>query len=315
LRPCSAALQAFLEGPAREAILIDLYTVRLVTGETFRWSGGNQPVSVPAAGFPANSINAGAGWLFELGPGFGRSTVTTKIGVEASELDVQVYSGGDVVGAYSLAEIARAGLLDGATVELDKLFAPPIAGSSALDTSLGVIVWFRGRVADVEIGRSVVRVKVKGVLDRLSTTQFPRRLYASSCSHVFGAPMCGYNRVAGTNALGEATGWGAVDIAALAGSTQSVIISAYVPALDPSPYIEGTITSLSGGNTGVFRTIRYHDLGYVYAALPFVAPVVAGDVFQILPGCSHSTAMCEQVFDNIDRYGGFPDIPPPEGAI
>ena len=190
----------------------------------------------------------------------------------------------------------RFGLFDGATVELDKLFAPAAAG---LDTSLGVLVWFRGKVADAEIGRSVVRLKVKGVLDRLSTTQFPRRLYASSCSHVFGAPMCGYDRVAGANALGEPTGWGAVTIAALAGSTPSVIISSYVPAVMPSPYNEGTITALTGGNAGIARTIRYHEAGYVYAAQPFLVPIAAGDTFVILPGCSHSASMCEEVFNNL----------------
>ena len=54
MRPCSAALKAFLEGPAREAYQVDLYTVRLVTGETFRWTAGNNEVTVPAAGLSGN---------------------------------------------------------------------------------------------------------------------------------------------------------------------------------------------------------------------------------------------------------------------
>jgi hypothetical protein len=313
MRPCSPALRDFLEGPARETIQIDLYTIKLVTGEVFRWTAGNTEVFVAAGGFPAISINSGAGQTFLLGPGFGRSLVTTKLGVEASELDVSIHPN-DSGSYYSVADMVRAGLLDGATVELDRLFVPAGLGPS-LDTSLGVIVWFRGRVAECESGRSLIRLKVKGVLDRLSTTQFPRRLYASSCSHVFGAPMCGYNRLTGVNASGVATGWGANNISALPGSTRSVVIASFVPTLVPSPYNEGTIFGLSGANNGAIRTIRYHDAGYVYASTPFLSTVAVGDVFQIFPGCSHSDAMCADVFNNLARFGGFPHIPPPESSI
>jgi hypothetical protein len=313
VRPCSAALKAFLEGPAREAVQIDLYTLVLVTGEVFRWSAGNSELVVPAAGFPDISINAGTTCRFLLGPGFGRSMITAKLGVEASDLDVTVYPTGDDGAWYSIAEMVRLGLLDGATVELDKLFAT--VSGSGLDTSMGVLVWFRGRVADAEVGRSEVKLKAKSVLNRLSTTQFPRRLYASSCSHVFGAPMCGYDRVAGLNALGEATGWGAVTITALAGSSRTQILASYVPALTPSPYIEGTVTGVTGVNAGAARTIRWNQDGIVYVVHPFLAVPAAGDTFTLLPGCSHSAEMCADYYNNIGRYGGFSHIPPPESAI
>lgn len=315
MRPCSAALKSFLEGNAREAVQIDLYTFSLIGGTVFRWSGGNAPLTVPAAGFPSASINAGANRTFALGPSFGRSKVTTKIGIDPSELDIAVYSSGAVSGGYTFAQMAHLGLLDGATVELDRFFAPASTSGIALDTSLGCLVWFRGKVADIEIGRSVVTVKVKSPLNRLATTQFPARLYASTCSHVFGAPMCGYDRVAGKNGAGASTGWGQQSITALAGSVQSAIHASYVPGTTPSPYIEGTITGLTGANAGASRTIDNHAAGVVYFAKPFLSPVSVGDTFQLLPGCSHNSDYCDTVLNNLARFGGFPNIPPPEAAI
>ncbi|MGD9613845.1 MAG: DUF2163 domain-containing protein [Alphaproteobacteria bacterium] len=319
MKLCSAALKTFLEGPDTDrAVTIDLYTIRLVTGEEFRWSAGNASLTVPSAGFPADSpLNAGAGRTFVLGPGFDRSTVATKVGLEPATLDLAIYAKStDTVGTLTLAQAIGKGLFDGAMVELDRFFAPgPPIGSSAIDTSLGCLVWFYGRVAEIEVGRSAIRVTVKSLINLLEITQFPRRVFGANCTHVFGAPMCGYNRVAGTNALGAATGWGEQTITATAGSTQSQINSVYVPALSPSPYIEGTIIGATGANTGFRRTISAHASGTAHVKPEFIFPVAVGDTFDILPGCNHTTDMCDGVLQNIGRYGGYKWIPQPEAAI
>src|SRR3954447_4780917 len=197
---------------------LHLYTFALVTGEVFRYTSGNAPLIVPATGFPSGSINAGANYLFALGPRFGRSKVTTKIGIEPTELDIDVFAGSDdLIGTMPFAEAARVGLFDGATVELDRFFAPSqAAGSGTLDTGLGVLLWFYGRVAECDVGRSRIAIKVKSLLNLLAVQQIPRRLYQASCNHVFGDTMCGYDRVLGTNAAGVSTGIGAATIVAFA---------------------------------------------------------------------------------------------------
>jgi hypothetical protein len=232
MRPCSAALTAFLDGSNYESVQIDLYTFALATGEVFRYTSGNAPLTVPAAGFPSGSINAGAERSFALGPRFGRSKITTKIGVEPTELEIDVFAGpGDLIGTTSFAEAVRVGLFDGATVELDRFFAPPqAAGSGSLDTSLGVLLWFHGRVAECEVGRSRIAIRVKSLMNLLAVQQMPRRLYQASCNHVFGDAMCGYDRVLGKHAAGVSTGIGAVTIAALAGSTQAQIATSFSPS-------------------------------------------------------------------------------------
>jgi hypothetical protein len=314
MRPCSAALAAFL--PASDsAVIADLYTFALVGGEVLRWSGFTTALTVPASGFPAGSINAGAERSFTLGPRFGRSKVTTRIGIEPTELNIEIYAGADdLVGSLPFGEAVRLGLFDGATVELDRLFAPPQpSGSGALDTSLGVLLWFYGRVAECEVGRSTIAVRVKSLLNLLAVQQMPRRLYQASCGHVFGDAMCGYDRSAGENAAGAPTGVGGVTIGAQSGSTQAQIVTTFSPS-PATAYDQGTMTCLTGANTGASRTISSLAGGVVYQLQPWLSPVAVGDTFQLLPGCDHTTTSCDSTFQNLARFGGFPYIPPPEAA-
>jgi hypothetical protein len=315
MRPCSAAMTAFLHGANYEAVQIDLYTFALTTGEVFRYTSGNAPLTVPAAGFPSGSVNVGIERSFALGPRFGRSKIMTKIGVEPTELEIDVLAGAnDLVGTMTFAEAVRVGLFDGATVELDRFFAPPqAAGSRPLDTGLGCLLWFYGRVAECEIGRSRTTIRVKSLINLLSVQQMPRRLYQASCNHVFGDVMCGYDRVLGKNSAGALTGIGAITVPALPGSTQAQITTSFSPS-PATAYDEGTITALSGANSGATRTIAALTGGVVRLLKPWLSPVSISDMFQLLPGCDHTTQTCHTVLQNIARYGGFPYVPPPESA-
>jgi hypothetical protein len=315
MRPCSAAMAAFLNGANYEAVQTDLYTFALTTGEVFRYTSGNALLAVPAAGFPSGSINVGAERSFALGPRFGRSKITTKIGIEPTELEIDVLAGpDDFMGTTTFAEAARVGIFDGATVELDRFFAPPqAAGSGPLDTSLGCLLWFYGRVAECEIGRSRITIRVKSLINLLAMQQVPRRLYQASCNHVFGDVMCGYDRALGKNSVGALTGIGATTVTALPGSNQAQIATSFAPS-PATAYDEGTITALSGANSGATRTIAALTSGVVRLLKPWLSPVSVSDTFQLLPGCDHTTQTCQTVLQNIVRYGGFPYVPPPESA-
>lgn len=316
MRPCSPALADFLNNAANlDVVQVDLYTFALTSGEVLRYAGGDTALTVPGAGFPAGSLNAGAARTFTLGPRFGRSKTIVKIGVEPSELDLDVLAGSDdLIGAFPFAEAVRLGLFDGATVELDRLFAPPPSpGGATLDTSLGTLLWFHGRIADADGGRSKIWFKVKSLMNLLAVQQMPRRLYGASCTHVFGDAMCGYDRSAGKNAAGTATGNGAATVAAAAGTTQGLISCAGPVA---SIYNQGTVTGAAGGNAGYSRTIAHLGNGSQIGLFkPFLFPIAIGDTFTVLPGCDHTVAACNGLFNNLARYGGFPYIPPPELAL
>lgn len=315
MRPCSTALAAYLA--ANDSVVIaDLYTFALASGETLRYSGWTSALSIPGTAFPSGSLNYNSASYtdFLLGPRFGRSKASVKIGVAPAELDIDVLAGAnDLVGTFPFADAVRTGLFDGATVELDRFFAPPpTAGSGALDMSLGCLLWFYGRVADCDIGRSKVSLKVKSLMNLLALQQMPRRLYSAACSHIFGDAMCGYNRVAGQNALGAATGVGQITVTAAAGTTQSLIVAS---GAVPSGYIQGTITGATGQNAGYSRGVANVVSPDIAVLKAFLFPIAAGDTFTVLPGCDHTTPTCNGTFNNLLRFGGFPSIPPPEFAF
>ena len=318
MRPCTPALSAFFAGANYDAIIIDLYTFALTSGETLRYAAGSTALALPASCFAdPNSLNYGAQQNFALGPRFGRSKISTKIGVEPAELEIDVLAGAtDLVGTFPFAEAVRVGVFDGATVELDRFFAPPqTGGSGALSTSLGCLTWFYGRVAECDIGRSQVSIKVKSLMNLLATQQMPRRLYQASCNFVFGDAMCGYNRVTGTAGSGTTGGPGQVTVTAAAGSSQGGLVLA---ATLSTNYIEGTITGATGQNTGYSRTVQGIGAGGTTLGLfkPWLYPVAAGDTFTVLAGCDHTTGSggCAGR-NNLARFGGFPYIPPPEAAF
>jgi uncharacterized phage protein (TIGR02218 family) len=306
MRPCSAALADYLA--AHDTFIVaDLYTVALPSGEILRYSGWTTPLRIPGTLFPPGSLNYNALDYtdFSFGPRFGRSKVATKIGVQPAELDIEILAGvDDRIGTVSFADAIRFGLFDGATIELDRLFAPPQPDAhGGLDTSLGAIIWFYGRVAETDVGRSKIQIKVKSLMNLLAIQQMPRRLYQAACTHAFGDAMCGFDR----STLAQT-------VAALSGSTQSEIHT----SLAPSPatlFDQGTMIGLTGQNAGLTRTIRQMIAGVAYQHRTWLYPVATGDTFRFLPGCDHTTATCQGTFDNLARYGGFPYIPPPETAV
>jgi uncharacterized phage protein (TIGR02218 family) len=306
MRPCSAALADYLA--AHDTFIVaDLYTFALSTGEILRYSGWTTSLRIPGTLFPSGSLNYNTLDYtdFTLGPRFGRSKVATRIGVQPTELDIEILAGAaDQIGTVSFADAVRLGLFDGATVELDRLIAPPQPNAhGALDTSLGAIIWFHGRVADTDVGRSKIQMKVKSLMNLLAIQQMPRRLYQAACTHAFGDSMCGFDRTS----LAQTA-------AALSGSTQSEIHT----SLAPSPatlFDQGTMLGLTGPNAGLTRTIRQMIGGVAYQHRAWLYPVATGDTFQFLPGCDHTTATCLDTFNNLARYGGFPYIPPPETAV
>jgi uncharacterized phage protein (TIGR02218 family) len=143
----------------------------------------------------------------------------------------------------------------------------------------------------------------------------PRRLYGAGCTHIFGDAMCGYNRTLGQNALGASTGYGQITVTAATGSNQAVIVCT---GAVPTSYTEGTITGATGANARYSRTvasagvIAANTIGLFKA---WLFPVEIGDTFTVLPGCDHTSSTCNNTFNNLLRFGGFPYIPPPEYAV
>ncbi|HEX3884739.1 MAG TPA: DUF2163 domain-containing protein [Stellaceae bacterium] len=322
MRPATTALQNYVASADTAALtaIVDLYTIQLLGGATIRVTSWDMALTIPATNFPGSPFNfANSGLVtFNLGPKFGRSKVSTKVGVDPTEVDITIFAGPDDVlpnSNLSWQEALLMGQFDGATVELDRFFMP--AGSDGfagpVSTTLGAIVWFYGLVADVDSGRSTLNIKVKSLLNLVARQQLPRRLFQSGCNHIFGDAMCGYNRVLGKNAAGASTGAGAITVTAITGSSPTDIVMGSGVA---SFFAFGTAIGLTGANAGIARGIISVGIPTIVGlALAFPNNITPGDTFQLLPGCDHNvTGTCQTTFNNLPQFGGDPFIPPPELA-
>ena len=283
MKSASAALIALLNSNEQFS-MADLYIFTLVGGSILRYSGAPTALS-------AN------GQVFALGPKFERSKTKVVIGVQVDELEVKVYpEPTDLIGNLPFLEAAWQGQLDGALLQLERAFMPAYG-----DTSPGTVVLFAGRVSDIDCSRTGIDMKCRSHLELLNI-QMPRRLWQASCTHVFGGPMCQFDR-AGL----------ALTFPAGPGSTQTAITNA---PDSTTPFALGTITGVTGANAGCSRTVaEFVSGGTVTVTLAFLSGVATGDQFQLLPGCDHTIGTCANVFNNAQNFGGFPYIPIPETAV
>jgi uncharacterized phage protein (TIGR02218 family) len=287
MKPASTALVALLAS-SKQFIMADLYTFTLAGslagGSVLRYSAA--PTAVSANGH-----------TFALGPKFERSKTKVVIGTQVDELEVRVYpEPTDLIGALPFLEAAWQGQLDGALLQLDRAFMPAYG-----DTTPGTVVLFTGRISDIDCSRTGIDMKCRSHLELLNI-QMPRRLWQASCTHVFGGPMCQFDRASL-----------ALSFSADTGSTRTVITNA--PS-SVTPFNLGTITGVTGANAGYSRTVAaYVSGGTVTVKLAFLFSVAPGDQFQLLPGCDRTTATCTNIFNNAANFGGFPYIPTPETAV
>jgi uncharacterized phage protein (TIGR02218 family) len=314
MRPCSAAVRAFLDGwgPRTRAAVCDLYTFTWISGEVFRFASWQQSVAAPAPETDGPLITFPRDVVID------RGKTTTQVGVTVDVMDVHLYTTeADLIangGTISWQDALRQGLFDGAYCEMWRCFMSPPG------TVIGTIVWFEGHVGDVEIGRTRCTLHVKSLLNLLKA-QMPKRLFQSSCTFVFGDPQCGFDRdvdgPAGPSGGGPAY---ATTVTVDGGTTQSQL---HVTGLAPDPatiFNQGTAVGVTGANAGYKRTIVSLRSEIAYLLYPWVFPVVEGDTFRFLPGCPHTLDACLGTFHNVQadgsaRDGGWPFIPPPETAI
>jgi uncharacterized phage protein (TIGR02218 family) len=284
MKAASPALIALLSS-STQFVVADLYTFTLVGGNVLRYSAA--PTAIVANGF-----------TFSVGPKFERSKTSTVIGTQVDELDIKVYpETTDQIGETPWLQAAWQGQLDGALLQLDRAFMPSYG-----DTSPGTVVLFAGRISDIDCSRTGIDMKCRSHLELLNI-QMPRRLWQSSCTHVFGDAMCQFNRTTLQ-----------ASFACLSGSTETQILST-INATPAGLYIQGTIFGLTGANAGDGRTVAGMSSGNVSVRLAFLSPPMVGDQFQLLPGCDRSITTCTNVFNNAIHFGGMPYIPTPETAV
>src|SRR6185437_11643550 len=150
MKPASTALQNLLAN--RQFLAADLYTFTLIGGTALRYCSGDR------------DITAGGHLFTAQGPRIDRKDNKAKchwkIGVEVDTLlfDVMPQAMDMVNGLPFLAACVQ-GAFDGAELQLERAFMATYG-----DTSVGTVIMFVGRVAEIDLGRAVATFSISSHL-------------------------------------------------------------------------------------------------------------------------------------------------------
>lgn len=285
MRAASDKLIALLD--ANQFITADLYTITTIQGDVIR-----------ATSYDFDLIVEGYTY-FSSGEIIQREGISLSIGIEVDNLSITINAlDENTIGGIPIVQAFHNGQMDGARFKLERIF---MDASTPTDTSAGTIKLFEGRIIEPEFDRNTIQASVASDLDELNV-QMPRNLYQPSCSNTLFDHACGLNR---ENYALETT--------IAAGSTASRILC---DINQPQGWFtQGVIEFLEGGNKGLKRTIRLHELDVLLLTLPLLENPEVGQRIKIYPGCDKRPETCQNRFNNFSRFRGAPFIPIPETSV
>ncbi|MEJ5205079.1 DUF2163 domain-containing protein [Acinetobacter junii] len=285
MRAASEKLIALLD--ANQFVMADLYTITTVQNDVYRYTNYDFDLIVGGELYRSD------------GPIISQDGITLSLGVEVDNLSITIdVTDEETFESLRIVQAFYNGQMDGARFKLERIF---IDASTPTDTSAGTIKLFEGRIIEPEFDRNTIQASVASDLDELNV-QMPRNLYQPSCSNTLFDHACGLNR---ENYALETT--------IAAGSTASRILC---DINQPQGWFtQGVIEFLEGGNKGLKRTIRLHELDVLLLTLPLLEYPEVGQRIKVYPGCDKRLETCQNRFNNFARFRGAPFIPIPETSV
>lgn len=293
-------------------VLCDLFEIAMANGAVLRLSTHHVPVYF----VETNSVFQPAVVR--------RAQLRVKTGLEVDAVDLMLGDLSLAVGTVSATDAFRLSYFDGAAVRVWSALcmevgemelsgaatwagAPwaSLAGGNAAnlgaENSVAVyMLQFVGRVADAEADHESIKLRVVSSIEQLNI-QMPRHLYQPACQHTLYDGGCGVSRLSFAQA-GTIT----------AASTRSTLATSL--SQDNGYYDLGTVAFNSGMNAGLTRSIKSYVGGVVVVNNEFPFAPSIGDAFTVHPGCDKRSSTCQNKFNNLSRFRGFPYVPTPETA-
>lgn len=291
MKPASSALISYINTVRATGDVVlkmaDVFTFTLASGVVLRYTNVDVTVTYNGNAYAANSVRV-SGLKYK-----------ASIGLEVDQQQITVSAlATDTIGAgASFLQALRDGSFDGALVERDRVFFSDDIGG----TVIGGVTLFKGRLGKIEkIGRTSATITVNSDLVLLDH-DMPRNIYQPTCLHTLYDSGCALSRSSfSTN--------GTVG----PGSTASVINWAGAA----NNFRQGTLTFTSGVNDGVSVTVGSVNPGTsVMLIYPLEAVPSPGDTFTVAFGCDHTPSTCQNKFNNLVNFRGFPFVPPPQMAV
>lgn len=297
MKTASPALIAHLTSGRKQFLIADLYTFTLANGVLLRYATAD-PYPTPNAGklvVGADSFDA-ASIIIE------RSTIKWEVGVKVDSLRLTVHAKPEhLLNGTSWLQACRQGSLDGAQLRLERLFMPTFG-----DTSLGTVILFTGRIAELTVGRTSAEIMVNSDLELLNVS-VPRDVFQPGCVNTLFDSACGLSKAAFAQ-LGTVTQLsGNLDIFCNLGQQSDY-------------YSLGTVTFLTGTLAGISATVKKSQPNYLALMGPMVGIPAVGDTFNAYPGCPKTRAACAGIpglafFNNLAHFRGFPYVPDPTAIL
>lgn len=161
---------------------------------------------------------------------------------------------------------------------------------------------FRGSLGEIRRAGGAFHAELRGLSEALNRPL--GRIYQKPCTAVLGDMACGIDLTT--------PGYGvAVPVLSLAAPDKVVI--APQPGFEAGWFQHGRLVVHSGAAAGLGAPIKRDEPGPAGRSITLWtvlrAPVVAGDVVQLLAGCDKRFDTCRFKFDNALNFQGFPDIP------
>ena len=276
----------------------DCYTFTLIDGVTvLRYTSFDQTLKINGQWYTAHEVQ------------IARSNMswTNDLSVDSLQLTAFPIAGAAIKGLPFL-EAIRCGMLDGATVALDKAFL-----TACGKRVVGSVNIFFGNVGEIQAGRTSAVIPVNSLLELLDT-QAPIRVYQPACVRQLYDAACTVIRANYTATGTVAANKGAGD------PSLSVIPVTFTGSPHQGSgvvdyYSLGIISFTSGANSGFTRSISAWDGSTVtvYEPLPFTPAI--GDTITLQAGCDKTLTTCQNKFNNGDNFMGQPFIPVAETAL
>ena len=278
----------------------DLYTFTLATGLVLRYANCNFDVIIGSDTFLC--ARSAGGVVIDEDQDSGPRAHWTE-GFDTGTWEVTVMPrAGDLIGDKPWTTAVKSGLLDEATVRVDRGYVNAWPTTLAL-APIGTINVFLGRIAEIDFGRSSVMINMNDPRELLAI-DMPRNVFSASCRYALFDGGCTLTQSSFAVA------------ASVTGNVNDQTIN--LTANNPDDYFAlGEIQFTSGANNGLRNMIRsWTKAGGVAELLtPMPFAVANGDTANLYPGCNKTVSDCRDKFNNLANIGSEPFIPAAETAI
>lgn len=229
------------------------------------------------------------GAIFQAGSGMDASAIESSTGLSVDN--------GQAVGALSTVGLTDADIMAGKydRAEVRQWLVDWTDPASRVQI-------FRGSLGEIRRGATAFEVELRSLSEALN--QPLGRAYVPGCGRDLGDAKCRVD-------LGLEGYVENVEVLAVTDARRMAVTP--VVTADSGWFARGHLRWISGANVGVTSLIKSDASGEDFRSVEMWeelrAPVLAGDLAELVVGCDKSADSCTAKFDNLLNFRGFPHIP------